>query len=103
MGSVGVLALLANAGGAALLFADREGDSNMRSVLICSRNDVIANVAVVMAALGVFGTGTGWPDVIVAAVIAGLSLWGAAQIIRQARDELRRLPAPQRIDAIAAE
>src|SRR3546814_9238751 len=67
MGAVGVLALLANAGVAALLFAYRKGDANMRSVWICSRNDAIANVAVVLAALGVFGTGTGWPDVVVAA------------------------------------
>src|SRR3546814_14540888 len=93
MGAVGVLALLANAGVAALLFAYRKGDANMRSVWICSRNDAIANVAVVLAALGVFGTGTGWPDVVVAAVIAGLSLWGAAQILRQPRAALNHLPA----------
>src|SRR3546814_9351628 len=72
MGAVGVLALLANAGVAALLFAYRKGDANMRSVWICSRNDAIANVAGVLAALGVFGTGTGRPDVGVAAVIGGL-------------------------------
>src|SRR3546814_16106361 len=76
--------------------AYRKGDANMRSVWICSRNDAIANVAVVLAALGVFGTGTGWPAVVVAAVIAGLSLWGAAQIIRQARAELRDLAASGR-------
>ncbi|HEY9539258.1 MAG TPA: cation transporter [Kiloniellaceae bacterium] len=103
MGAVGVLALLANAGVAALLFAYRKGDANMRSVWICSRNDAIANVAVVLAALGVFGTGTGWPDVVVAAVIAGLSLWGAAQIIRQARAELRDLAASGRPATMAVE
>src|SRR3546814_2562836 len=75
----------------------------MRSVWICSRNDAIANVAVVLAALGVFGTGTGWPDVVVAAVIAGLSLWGAAQIIRQARAELRDLAASGRPATMAVE
>lgn len=97
MGVIGVLALLSNTGVAVLLFAYRKGDANMRSVWICSRNDAIANVAVVIAALGVFGTGTGWPDVIVASVIAGLALWGATQIVHQARAELRSMassPAP---------
>src|SRR3546814_16779033 len=103
MGAVGVLALRANAGVAALLFAYREGDANMRSVWICSRNDAIANVAVVLAAFGVFGTGTGWPDVIVAAVIAWLSLWCAAQKIRQGRAELPDLAASVRPATVAAE
>jgi Co/Zn/Cd efflux system component len=61
----------------------------MRSVWLCSRNDVIGNCAVLLAALGVFGTGTGWPDVIVAAIMASLALWSAAQVIRQGRAELR--------------
>jgi Co/Zn/Cd efflux system component len=61
----------------------------MRSVWICSRNDVLANFAVLAAALGVFGTGTGWPDIIVAAIMAGLALQGAAIVIRQSLDELR--------------
>src|SRR3546814_6131272 len=64
MGAVGVLALLATAGVAALLFAYRQGSATMRSVWICSRNDAIANVAVVLAALGVFGNGQGGPGVV---------------------------------------
>ena len=62
----------------------------MRSVWLCSRNDVIGNVAVLLAALGVFGTGTGWPDVIVAATMASLALQGAWVVIRQATGERRR-------------
>jgi Co/Zn/Cd efflux system component len=61
----------------------------MRSVWICSRNDAIGNLAVIAAALGVFGTGTGWPDIIVAGIMATLGITGGAQIIRQARAELR--------------
>ena len=67
----------------------------MRSVWICSRNDAIGNAAVLLAALGVFGTGTGWPDMIVAAIMGGLGLWGGGQIVRQARGELRPLPTGQ--------
>ena len=89
MGAVGFAALLANAAVFALLWAYRGGDSNMRSVWLCSRNDVIGNVAVLLAAAGVFGTGTGWPDVIVAAVMAVLALQGAVLVIRQASAELR--------------
>jgi Co/Zn/Cd efflux system component len=89
MGVVGVLALFVNGGAAFLLYRYRGGDSNMRSVWICSRNDALGNVAVMLAALGVFGTGTGWPDIIVASVMAALSLWGAAQIINHAWNELR--------------
>jgi Co/Zn/Cd efflux system component len=89
MGVVGVLALLVNGGVAFLLYRYRGGDSNMRSVWICSRNDALGNVAVMLAALGVFGTGTGWPDIIVASVMAVLSLWGAGQIINHAWNELR--------------
>ena len=89
MGVVGVAALIANCGVAVMLCRFRTGDANMRSVWICSRNDAIGNFAVMLAALGVFGTGTGWPDVIVAAVIGGLGLAGGWQIVRQARGELR--------------
>jgi Co/Zn/Cd efflux system component len=92
MGIVGVAALFANAGVAMMLYRYRGGDANMRSVWICSRNDAIGNAAVVLAAAGVFGTGTGWPDVIVAAIMGGLGLWGGWQIIRQARGELRGVP-----------
>ena len=74
MGVVGALALLANVGVAALLYAYREGDSNMRSVWLCSRNDALGNIAVLLAALGVFGTGSGWPDLLVASIIAGLAI-----------------------------
>ena len=98
MGIVGLLALLSNAGVAWLLYRYREGDANMRSVWICSRNDALGNVAVLLAALGVFGTGTGWPDVIVAGIMAGLAVWGAAQVVRQALGELRH-GAPAAIPA----
>jgi Co/Zn/Cd efflux system component len=89
MVAVGFAALAANAATFGLLWAYRSGDSNMRSVWLCSRNDVIGNLAVLFAALGVFGTGTGWPDVIVAAVMAALALQGAWVVIRQAAGELR--------------
>src|SRR5689334_20420092 len=89
MGIVGVAALIANGGVAVMLYRYRGGDANMRSVWICSRNDAIGNVAVMLAAMGVFGTGTGWPDVIVATLMGGLGLWGGAQIVAQARAELR--------------
>ena len=90
MAAVGLLALAANATVLVLLWAYRAGDSNMRSVWLCSRNDVIANCAVLLAALGVFGTGSGWPDLAVAAVIALLSLQGSWLILRHAVDELRQ-------------
>ncbi|MBX3562681.1 MAG: cation transporter [Sphingomonas sp.] len=88
MGAVGTLALAANLGVAVLLFRFRNGDSNMRSVWICSRNDALGNIAVLLAALGVFGTGSAWPDLTVAAIMAALALSGGFQIIRQARSEL---------------
>jgi hypothetical protein len=64
---------------AVMLYRFRRGDANMRSVWICSRNDAIGNAAVMLAALGVFGTGTGWPDVIVAAVMGGLGSGAAGR------------------------
>jgi Co/Zn/Cd efflux system component len=97
MGAVGFAALLANAACLGLLWAYRDGDSNMRSVWICSRNDVLGNLAVLLAALGVFGTGTGWPDIIVAAIMSALALQGAAVVLRQSGAELRetrRAPVP---------
>ena len=94
MGVVGFAALLANAACAGLLYAYREGDANMQSVWICSRNDVLGNLAVLLAAVGVFGTGTGWPDLIVAAIMAALALQGAWTVVRQARGELQS-PAAQ--------
>ena len=89
MGGIGIMALLLNLGCLILLTGFRSGDANMRSVWVCSRNDVIGNVAVMAAALGVFGTGTGWPDIAVAAIMAVLALWGAAQVIILALRELR--------------
>jgi cation diffusion facilitator family transporter len=88
MGAIGIVALIANGVCFALLWTSRKGDSNMRAVWVCSRNDVIGNLAVLLAALGVFGTGTRWPDVIVAAVMACLALQGAWQVIRAALTEL---------------
>jgi Co/Zn/Cd efflux system component len=93
MGAVGITALVANAASFALLWAFREGDANMRSAWICTRNDVVGNLAVLLAAAGVFGTGTGWPDLVVATIMAALALQGAALVARQAWGELR----PQRL------
>ncbi|MHB8920909.1 MAG: cation transporter [Halothiobacillus sp.] len=89
MGVVAVLALLSNAGVAWLLYAFRDGDANMRSVWLCSRNDAIGNVAVLLAAMGVFGTHSRWPDLLVAAIMAGLAISAGISIVRQARGELR--------------
>ena len=89
MGSIGALALAANAGVALLLYRYRTGDANMRSVWICSRNDAIGNIAVMLAAIGVFGTGSAWPDLIVASIMAGLALTGGLQVFRYAKSELR--------------
>lgn len=89
MGAIGVAALIANAASFSLLWAFREGDANMRSAWICTRNDVLGNLAVLLAAAGVFGTGTGWPDIIVAAIMAALALQGAATVIEQSLGELR--------------
>jgi Co/Zn/Cd efflux system component len=88
MGAVGFAALAANALSFALLWVHRRGDANMRSAWICTRNDVFGNLAVLVAAAGVFGTGTGVPDVIVAAIMAALALQGAAVVLRQAWGEL---------------
>lgn len=88
MGSVGLLALAANLGVAALLYAYRGGDANMRGVWLCTRNDALGNMAVMGAALGVLGTGTAWPDLAVAAVMAGLAISGGWTVIRHARQEL---------------
>jgi Co/Zn/Cd efflux system component len=89
MGVVGIAALIANGGVALMLYRFRAGDANMRSVWICSRNDAVGNAAVLLAAMGVFGTRTGWPDVLVAAVMGGLGLWGGWLIVGQAWGELR--------------
>lgn len=89
MGIVGVIALVANGSVALMLYRYRSGDANMRSVWICSRNDAIGNLAVLLAAAGVVGTGTAWPDLAVALIMAALGIWGGLQIINQARAELR--------------
>ncbi|TAJ68751.1 MAG: cation transporter [Phenylobacterium sp.] len=92
MGVVGFLALLANVGVALMLFRHRSGDANMRSVWLCSRNDAVGNLAVMAAAAGVFGTGSAWPDLGVAVLMASLALWSALQVTRQALAELRGAP-----------
>jgi len=89
MGVVGLLALAANVAVALVLYRHRAGDSNARSAWICSRNDALGNVAVILAAAGVLGTGSAWPDLGVAALMAVLAIFGAATVLRQARDELR--------------
>jgi Co/Zn/Cd efflux system component len=76
-----------------MLYRFRAGDANMRSVWICSRNDVLGNIAVLIAALGVFGTGTLWPDIVVAAVMASLALQGSSTVVRHSLAELRLVGA----------
>ena len=88
MGMIGVVALAANVAVALMLYRYRTGDANMRSVWICSRNDAIGNLAVMGAALGVFGTGQGWPDLLVAAIMAMLAIGGSAEVFRHARRDL---------------
>ena len=102
MGAVGFVALLANGGVALILYRFREGDANMRSVWICSRNDAIGNIAVMLAALGVFGTGSALPDIIVAGIMAALGLWGGAQILQQSITELRVSKGPSRTELLTA-
>jgi cation diffusion facilitator family transporter len=88
MGTIAFLALVANIGVAALLYAYRTGDANMRSVWLCTRNDAIGNAAVLLAALGVFGTGSGWPDWLVAILMSVLAVSASISVIRHARAEL---------------
>lgn len=90
MGVIGLLALLANIISAMLLYKYRSGDSNRESVWICSRNDVIGNIAVMLAAAGVFFTETKWPDLLVAGIMASLALSGSWRIIKSANDELKK-------------
>jgi Co/Zn/Cd efflux system component len=94
MGAVGIAALVANAVSFGLLWAYRGGDANMRSAWVCTRNDALGNLAVLLAALGVFGTGTGWPDAIVASIMAGLALQGAWIVLQQSLQELRITASP---------
>ncbi|MFO7527516.1 MAG: cation transporter [Marinobacter sp.] len=88
MGAVGLLALAANVSVAVMLFRFREGDSDMRSVWLCSRNDAISNIAVMGAAVGVFGTGTAWPDLIVAAIMGSLAVTAGISVVRHARQDI---------------
>ena len=101
MAAIALLALAVNVGVALLLYAFRDGDANMRSVWLCSRNDAIGNAAVLLAAGGVLGTGTIWPDVGVAALLGALALTAARTVVRSARAELRRRAAA-RAGAVAA-
>jgi Co/Zn/Cd efflux system component len=95
MGVIGAMALAANMASVMLLLRYKEGDANVRSVWLCSRNEAIGNVAVMIAALGVWGTASGWPDLIVAGVMAGLFLSSSVGIIRQALKERREEEARQ--------
>jgi len=88
MGVIGMLALVANFSVAMMLYAYREGDANMQSVWLCSRNDAIGNVAVMLAALGVFGSGSAWPDLLVAVIMASLAISAAIQIVKKAYVEI---------------
>ena len=92
MGAVGFVALVANIVCFVLLWAHRTGDANMRSVWLCTRNDVAGSLAVLAAAFGVFGTGAGWPDIAVAAIMATLALLSSFQVIRQSLREIRTRP-----------
>ena len=89
MGVVGFLALAANVASVLLLMRYKDGDANVRSVWLCSRNDAIGNVAVMLAAIGVWATATKWPDLLVAAIMAGLFLWSSMQILRQSWREIQ--------------
>jgi Co/Zn/Cd efflux system component len=93
MGVIATLALIANAGVALMLYAFRNGDANMRSVWLCSRNDAIGNVAVMLAAAGVFAIGQAWPDLIVAGIMGTLALTAGVSVVRQARRELAAIAA----------
>jgi Co/Zn/Cd efflux system component len=96
MGMVGLMALAANVASVLVLARYKDGDANVRSVWLCSRNDAIGNVAVMVAAAGVWAAASRWPDLAVAAVMAGLFLWSSAQILRQSVRELRTSVAVQK-------
>jgi Co/Zn/Cd efflux system component len=89
MGAIGLLALVANMTSVLILVRYKDGDANVRSVWVCSRNDAIGNIAVMLAAGGVLLSGTAWPDLLVAALMAALFLWSSIQIIQQALEERR--------------
>jgi cation diffusion facilitator family transporter len=89
MGGIGVLALLANLASVLILVRYKDGDANVRSVWLCSRNDAIGNVAVMIAALAVWASATKWPDLIVAALMAGLFFYSSVRILQQSFHEMR--------------
>lgn len=89
MGAIAMLALLVNVGVAMMLYRYREGDSNRQSIWLCSRNDAIGNLAVMIAAVGVFASDSRWPDLSVAILISALNLHAAIRVFRLARSELR--------------
>lgn len=88
MGVVGFIALCVNVGVAAMLYAYRNGDANMQSVWLCSRNDALSNIAVILAAFGVFGTASVWPDIFVASLMGMLAISSAFTVFKSARKEL---------------
>jgi Co/Zn/Cd efflux system component len=90
MTAIAAVALVVNLGVAALLYAFRDGDANMRSVWLCSRKDAIGNLAVMLAAAGVFSSGSLWPDIGVAVLLSVLGVQAGIAVVRQARAELRQ-------------
>ena len=99
MGAIALLALVVNVAVAFLLYRYRDGDSNKQSIWLCSRNDAIGNVAVMLAAAGVFASASRWPDLLVAGVIATLNISAALHVIRLARAELRSAQAQCELDS----
>ena len=93
---LGLFGAAANLLAALLLVRYREGDANVRSVWLCTRNDAVGNLAVLAAAAGVFGTGRAWPDLAVASIMAGLAIWSAGLVFTQARGELAGDPLEHR-------
>jgi cation diffusion facilitator family transporter len=102
MSSVGGLALAVNVSAALLLYRFRDGDANVRSVWLCSRNDAIGNIAVVFAAAGVWASGGAWPDLVVALAMSALFLHSATRIVRQAAGELRQVRSAPAVVGSAA-
>jgi Co/Zn/Cd efflux system component len=96
MGIISIIAFAANGVVALLLYAFRNGDANMRAVWLCTRNDMIANLAVLLAAIGVFGTKEGWPDIVVASLMAFLGLSAAREVMGRARSELAKITSSLR-------
>jgi len=89
IGAIGALALAANGLCLFLLWQHRADDINMRSVWLCSRNDIVANISVLFAAAGVWFTGSAWPDIVVGFALAALFLKSASFVLRSASTELR--------------